>query len=169
MLKGQTTISASPKTFDLDSIDFEDDGPSTITLGGLESMNAFDRVSTRVKVLKVSDPLSVTGGKKKQDVVVADSTGVGKVTLWEENIGKLTVQSSYLLKNFAVREYASNKYLSMGKEGSDIIPIEDIGGVEIKDAQIYSWSCSLRQVQGLSEMQSAGRAIVSTSRTMFTV
>ena len=45
------------------------------------------------------DPVSVPGGKRKQDVVVADSTGVGKVTVWEESIGILTEQSSYSLKN----------------------------------------------------------------------
>ena len=68
-----------------------------------------------IKILKVMDPVSVTGGKKQQ---AADSTGVGKVTLWEESIGTLTEQASYSLKNFVVREYASNKFLSMGKEGS---------------------------------------------------
>ena len=34
-----------------------------------------------IKILRVMDPVSVTGGKKKQDIVAADSTGVGKVTL----------------------------------------------------------------------------------------
>ena len=33
------------------------------------------------------------------------------------------------LKNFMVREYQSTKYLLMAKEGSEIIPIEDIGAV----------------------------------------
>ena len=99
MLKGQTTISESAKTFDVASIDFEDDSPSSVTLSELDSTNIWDRVSVDVKVLTVMDPVSVPGGKRKQDVVVADSTGVGKVTVWEESIGILTEQSSYSLKN----------------------------------------------------------------------
>jgi len=76
--KGQTTISESAKTFDVASIDFEDDSPSSVTLSELDSTNIWDRVSVNVKVLMVMDPVSVPGGKRKQDVVAADSTGVGK-------------------------------------------------------------------------------------------
>ena len=118
MLKGQTTISESAKTFNMARIDFEDDSPSSVTLSELDSTNIWDRVSVDVKVLTVMDPFSVPGGKRKQDVVVADSTGVGKVTVWEESIGILTEQSSYSLKNLIVHEFVSKKFLSMGKEGS---------------------------------------------------
>jgi len=107
MLKGQTTISESAKAFDVASIDFEDDSPSSVTLSKLDSTNIWDRVSVDVKILTVMDPVSVPRGKRKQDVVAADSTGVGKVTVWEESIGILTEQSSYSLKKFVVREFAS--------------------------------------------------------------
>jgi len=66
MLKGQTTISESAKTFDVASIDFEDDSPSSVTLSELDSTNIWDRVSVDVKVLTVMDPVSVPGGKRKQ-------------------------------------------------------------------------------------------------------
>jgi len=36
---------------------------------------------------------------------------------------------SYCLKNFMVREYQRTKYLTMAKEGSEIIPIGDIDAV----------------------------------------
>jgi len=39
---------------------------------------------------------------------------------------------SYCLKHFMVREYQSTKYLTMAKEGSEIIPIEDRGRVAEK-------------------------------------
>ena len=48
-------------------------------------------------------------GKKKQDVMIGDETGRSKVTLWGEYIDSLAVQCSYQLKNFVVREYASQK------------------------------------------------------------
>jgi len=68
----QTTISESAKTFDVASIDFEDDSPSSVTLSKLDSTNIWDRVSVDVKVLTVMDPVSVPGGKRKQDVMAAD-------------------------------------------------------------------------------------------------
>jgi len=66
MLKGQTTISESAKTFNMARIDFEDDSPSSVTLSELDSANIWDRVSVDVKVLTVMDPVSVPGGKRKQ-------------------------------------------------------------------------------------------------------
>jgi len=77
--------------------------------------------------------------------------------VWEESIGILAEQSSYSLKNFAAHEFASKKFLSMGKEGSQIAGIEDIGDV-VEDSELLdepneenkkctdSWCCSVGQV-----------------------
>ena len=56
-----------------------------ITLSNLESAQLFERVTINVKVHTTTNPISVTGGK---DVMVADSSGVGKVTLWQDDIGR---------------------------------------------------------------------------------
>ena len=61
VLKGYTTISESQKTFDVASIDFEDDCPCTV---GLSDLNVFDMVSVHVKILTVMDQVSVTGGNQ---------------------------------------------------------------------------------------------------------
>ncbi len=66
MLKGQTTISESQKKFDVASIDFEDDSPSTVALSGLDSMNVFDRVTVNVKVLKLGHGSSFSAYGKEQ-------------------------------------------------------------------------------------------------------
>ena len=42
----------------------------------------------------------------------------------------LEEQISYTIKYFVVREYASSKFLSMGREGSEIVTISDIGEVQ---------------------------------------
>ena len=47
----------------------------------------------------------------------------------------MTEQSSYSLKNLIVHEFVSKKFLSMGKEGSQIIGIEDIGDV-VEDSEL---------------------------------
>jgi len=72
----------------------------------------------------------VATGKRKQDIIVCDSSGTVRVTLWEENIDILEEQASYGLQNFVVREFGSSKYLGMAMQGSQVIPIGDIGEVQ---------------------------------------
>ena len=78
----------------------------------------------------------VATGKKKQDVIVCDSSGMVKV-LSGKNIDILEEQASYCLQNFVVREFGSSKYLGMAMEGSRVIPIGDIGEVKKVDAAKY--------------------------------
>ena len=62
----------------------------------------------------------------KRDALIADHTGYTKVVLWEHNINSLTEGKSYNLKNIYVREYQSNKHLSMPKSGFEICLIHDL-------------------------------------------
>ena len=130
MLKGNTKIGDSPKKFAVSSLQYKDDTPTTITLSNLETTNVYERVTVNVKVQTITTPISVPGGKKKQEIYVADSTGVGKVTLWEKDIGQLQESVCYSLKGFMVKEYASSKFLSMSKNGSEVGQIPDIGQVK---------------------------------------
>ena len=74
--------------------------------------------------------------------MVADSSGITKCTLWENDIGLLKQGASYMLCNFIVREYACKKFISKAKEGSDIISIDDIGEVTqialTEDQQVHN-------------------------------
>ena len=65
----------------------------------------------------------------KQDIIVADQTATARVTLWKDNVGAFNEGRIYILKNFIVRVYQSTKYLSMGADDTEIVPIEDIGVV----------------------------------------
>ena len=69
------------------------------------------------------------GGKAKRDISVADESSTALVTVWEGHVNTMDQDESYCLKNFMVREYQNIKYLTMAKEGSEIIPIKDIGHV----------------------------------------
>ena len=81
-----------------------------------------------MKAIKVNDTVQLSE-KMKQDIIVADQTATARVTLWEDNVGAFTEGRSYILKNFVVRVYQSTKYLSMGGDATEIVPIEDIGMV----------------------------------------
>ena len=118
MLKGSTAITSSPKKFQTESVHLEEE---PILLKELESKEDYEKVSVNIKVL---DPTTVPTGKKIQEVIIAGSS---KCTLWEDDIGSLAVGSSYLLKKFHVREYASKKFISKAREESEIFAIYDIG------------------------------------------
>ena len=123
LLKGSTKISVSPKKFDFSNIFIEEEVTPLIQI---ESKSIYDCITIHVKVSKVYDPSEVPNGKIKQDIIVVDASGCVKCVVWEEKIGILKEGECYELKNFVVKEYGT-KYLSMAKEGCDIITIEDIG------------------------------------------
>ncbi len=47
---------------------------------------------------------------KKQECIIAEGVGQCIVVLWESDIGKLTVNSSYCLRNWIVHMFDSKKY-----------------------------------------------------------
>lgn len=134
ILKNATKISESTKEIDIPASTSESSDESIpTTLVQLPSIQNFQKVIVDVKVLEAPQPITVSSGKHKQDVIIADHSATSKVVLWEDHIGSLLETNSYTLKNFVVREYSNIKYLSLPREGSQIIPIDDIGEVEEVD------------------------------------
>ena len=50
-------------------------------LEGLQVIDIYSRVTADVKVEKICEQETMTSGKKKQDVLIADGSGTAKVTL----------------------------------------------------------------------------------------
>ena len=48
-----------------------------------------ESVTVKVSTIKVHEPQTVTGGRVKQDMIVADTTGRATVTLWGTDVGLL--------------------------------------------------------------------------------
>ena len=136
LLKKFTEISKSPKKIDIPEQQVAPDSPSIITLGQLHDIQDFQRVSVDIKVVDIHEPIQVTGGKCKQDMTVSDSTATARLTLWEEKVNSMDEDISYSLQNVVVRQYRGKKYLSLGKTGSTIEEIKDIG--EVVDYNIDS-------------------------------
>ena len=128
LLKGSTKIQQSPNKFDVALAEFEDEVPTTITLSELPEKNVYDRVTVKAKARLVSGTIPA-GYYKKQDIMIAGSTGIGTVTLWEDDIGLIKNHTNYSFEGFIVREYASKKYLSLSKNGSSIREVGEIVGV----------------------------------------
>jgi hypothetical protein len=70
----------------------------------------FEVVTVSTKVVGIEGSVQVGSGLMKQDVYVSDSTATIKLTLWEEDVGKLIDGSSYLLNDVLVRSYNGVKY-----------------------------------------------------------
>ena len=126
MLKSASQISESPRKIDVPSLMIETE--DNITLDTLQQKELFQKVTVSIKVCEVKDPITISD-KSMQDVYVADKNFTARVALWEDNIGIMLQGRSYTLKNFVVRVFQSIKYLTMGGEGAELIPINDIGSV----------------------------------------
>ena len=126
MLKSSTLIKQSPKKLDVTALMADiATAPKIVTLLSLDSLDVFQKVTVNIKAVELKDETQV-GGRVKRDVFVADGSGTARVTVWEGNVNAMEKEKSYCLKNFMIREYQSTKYLTMAKEGSEIM---DIGAV----------------------------------------
>ena len=128
----RTELEQSPRKYEhIDGIKLEKSGTTTkaISLVDIETITTYERVTVAVKVSGVDSPSEVKGGKKKQDIVVADATAVVRFTVWEDHIDTLHLGKSYKLTDVLVREYNSNKYLLTAFENTIIEEVTDIGQV----------------------------------------
>ena len=87
-----------------------------------------------VEVLSVDDELTVGANLRKQDVVVADSTGSARLVLWEKEIGTKRVGDCYSVESVIVREFHGERYLSSQKQRTvfrDADPVEGVSKEEV--------------------------------------
>ena len=95
VVKGYTNITESPQRFNIDNP--AEIGITTITLNMLPDMQEFDKVNVNVKITDIHPPQIVNGGKRKQEVVLADETGTATLTLWEAVIDSLKLSQSHAI------------------------------------------------------------------------
>ena len=93
-------------------------------------MPEYSKVSTLVKVLSKGEAVELGNGKTKQEILVADSSGLIIVTLWEEKVDVLDVSKSYKLSDFMIREFNMTKKLTLRRQGSTIEKIPDISDIQ---------------------------------------
>ena len=85
---------------------------------------------------------------RKQDCVIGDSEGCGRVVLWEEDVGKLEEGKSYKLIGLTVRSFRGINYLSAGKD-SHIENVTDIGETaQLEDGDLEEKGIVRKVVEG---------------------
>lgn len=100
-----------------------------ILINDLASLATDQLVTVMVKAIVIDAPETVTNrGHQltKQDCIIGDSSGNGRVVLWEQDVGKMEETKSYKLVSVEVKSFKGNSYFSFTSE-SEIIPINDIG------------------------------------------
>ena len=90
--------------------------PQDTTIGNIYKTVDFQQVSCTAKVLSVDEPMQVSGGKRKQDITISDSSGSIRLTVWEEYINKLDEDTSYHLSGVTVSTFKGKKFLSSSKD-----------------------------------------------------
>ena len=84
-------------------------------------------------------PTTVSTGKQKQDVIIGDDTGTTTLTLWEQNIGILTENTSYQLSRVQVHSYLGRSELTFPVFGAAIEERDMLENVlTYTDDQVYS-------------------------------
>lgn len=136
LVSKRTEVTPSDKEFSVSNVSLvEGDVEKVVELGDVKNLVAFQRGTCMAKVVTVDDAEEVTGGRKKQDLLVGDVSGAVRLTLWESEIGKVEEGMCYKFSGVVVREFKGKKFLSTAKENCSILKIYDIGCVEEGDEE----------------------------------
>ena len=117
-------ILQSPKKFQL-----KDTSPTFASIADVKKLSNYERVDVRVKILKVRNPITVATGKTKQDLVVADKSGVITMTVWEQQVNTFEIGKCYEFLKLMVRIYDQLTSLSYPKEGASFTQIDNLDNV----------------------------------------
>ena len=127
VIKSYTKIEPSKTVFDID--DLQAIGSTSIPLSQLRSMAEYSKANVKVKVIDIKQPQTVGNNKKKQEVVIADSSDNCTLTLWENVIGCLELLESYSISKLMVRVFNGDYYLSLPAHGAMVQIFDDIDEV----------------------------------------
>ena len=125
MVSNSTVVLSSPKK--LEHLLPTSSTTDSITLGQLPSLQNYQKVSVKVKVLEVQDKLEVKPDLYKQDVIISDATDTARLTLWQADIGTLEESKCYDIKEVMIKTYND---VTPPKTGCTIVAAEDIGAVQ---------------------------------------
>ena len=101
-------------------------GSPAVIIAELSTLGEYDRATLQVTAQKVKDPVTVSNGKQKQDIIVADSTGHTTLTLWEEDIGMIVENKSCQLNRIQIHHYLGKTELNFPLFGASAEEIDDL-------------------------------------------
>lgn len=146
-------IEKSDRKFEIPDAADDTNKNEKTSLNQLSGMPPFTKVTCEVKILRVDDVTETVNGKKLQNVLVADSTGMAKVTLWENDVNRLKVLKSYRLTKMLVREFRGQVQLSATKEDTQMVEIDDLASVKEDDDLLLNSTLTNAKIVGVSSLE----------------
>ena len=123
-IQNSTEIAESQSVFDVMK---EKEAEDAVTLiEDVEKLSQYQRVTVEGKVVELDGAKEVSVELKKQDLIVAESSGSIRLTIWQQMIGQVEKDKSYRFNKMMVRLFKGKKFLSTSKTDSDIEPIDEI-------------------------------------------
>ena len=128
LVNDYTEIQKSDKTFNI--TDWSAVGPTddvlTVQIKQIQDLPNYQRVTVNAaKVTHIEDTDTLDDGRQFQNVIIADTTGETRLTLWQQHINTLQLLQCYKLNNVTVKSFANKHYLYTPKTDSLIEPIDD--------------------------------------------
>jgi len=130
-----------------------DDVNATTPLNQLSGMPPFTRVTCEAKVVRLDEPTETASGKILQNVLVADSSGMARVIIWENDINKLEINKSYQFNKMMLREFRGQVQLSIAKDESKMIEIDDLDAVQQNDNLLMSSTIENATIVGVISLE----------------
>lgn len=122
-----TDIAKSEKTFNIDEASFSQEPEcKMITLDKLQDQPAFQKISLSAKVIELDEIITLNDGRRVQNVVISDSKGRAKLSLWEANIDSIQLDKSYNFTNLIVKSYNEVNSLFTPKQGLIIEEVDNL-------------------------------------------
>ena len=128
-------------------------GSPFVSISELNTMEQYDRVTLQATAIKVKDPITVSTGKQKQEIIVADATGCTTLTLWEEDIGMIIETKSYQLNRIQVHHYLGKSELIFPRFGASAKEIEDLLEVSPYDGDSDDKNANSATIIGVSNLE----------------
>ena len=116
--------------------------PKDVKLSEVSGIAVDQRVNVKVKIVKVMAKSETKAYGKVlvfQNVLVCDESGLGRLVLWEGDVGKVAEGKSYAVNNGKVKLYEGVKYLSVTNETDvDEVDLGDVSGSSSQVLEEYS-------------------------------
>ena len=119
-----SVIERSDRKFDIpDAADDTDESRKTIPLNQLSGMPPFTRITCKAKVLRADEVKNTSENQKMQNIIISDGQSTARITIWDDDVGKLETDKEYKFSGLmTIREAKNGKlYLSTAPTNCNIL------------------------------------------------
>ena len=145
----KSRVKASGRLFEIDGAGAKD--AKDISIDDLDDLSIMQLVTVNAKVLFVGEPQTIRQKNKwktlrKQECIIGDTSGTTRIVVWENDVGRLTIDKSYKITDVTVCIYKCINYLSASKKCnldeiddiSDVVQIGEMAAEDLKAANMVT-------------------------------